>query len=298
MRHHDRRTNAVLSRDTSKRKPRHSALRRRALGSLRPRGSPHNLSSLSYLPFQTFRGAGGWWRNHEATRLATPEAFSLDPSLVWQFYAYRRHKALLAKPNAAHLVLGEYTRQNPGKCFTITQNVDGLSQRAGHPEGNIIAVHGDLWTLRCERECGYEEKNLDDPLVPALKVDEEFPDDEDVPYIPRDKLPHCPKCRSLLRPGVVFFNEQLPGISAILRCVSDRTVSATDTVEEWLFKHHVDLILVIGTSGVVYPAAGYAWSVKMRGGKVAVFNIESDTTGGEKLDDWMFEGCPICDITD
>jgi NAD-dependent SIR2 family protein deacetylase len=67
-------------------------------------------------------------------------------------------------------------------------------------------------------------------------------------------------------------------------------VSATDKVEEWLFQNYVDLILVIGTSGVVYPAAGYAWSVKMRGGKVAVFNIESDSGGGEKLDDWMFEG--------
>lgn len=66
--------------------------------------------------------------------------------------------------------------------------------------------------------------------------------------------------------------------------------SATDKVEEWLFNNHVDLILVIGTSGVVYPAAGYAWSVKMRGGKVAVFNIESDSGEGERLGDWMFEG--------
>jgi NAD+-dependent protein deacetylase sirtuin 5 len=67
-------------------------------------------------------------------------------------------------------------------------------------------------------------------------------------------------------------------------------VAATDTVEEWLFNNHVDLILVIGTSGVVYPAAGYAWSVKMRGGKVAVFNVESGVDGEERLDDWMFEG--------
>jgi NAD-dependent SIR2 family protein deacetylase len=67
-------------------------------------------------------------------------------------------------------------------------------------------------------------------------------------------------------------------------------VSATDTVQEWLFDNHVDLILVVGTSGVVYPAAGYAWSVKMRGGKVAVFNIESDIGGEEKLNDWMFAG--------
>jgi NAD-dependent SIR2 family protein deacetylase len=64
-------------------------------------------------------------------------------------------------------------------------------------------------------------------------------------------------------------------------------VSATDKVQEWLFDNHVDLILVIGTSGVVYPAAGYAWSVKMRGGKVAVFNIESDN---DQQEDWMFDG--------
>ena len=67
-------------------------------------------------------------------------------------------------------------------------------------------------------------------------------------------------------------------------------VSATDKVQEWLFDHHVDLILVIGTSGVVYPAAGYAWSVRMRGGKVAVFNIECDE--GSKENDWTFEGTP------
>jgi NAD+-dependent protein deacetylase sirtuin 5 len=75
--------------------------------------------------------------------------------------------------------------------------------------------------------------------------------------------------------------------------------AAIETVEEWLFNHQVDLILVIGTSGVVYPAAGYGWSVKMRGGKIAVFNIESDTTGGERLDDWMFEGfAPTISTTD
>jgi NAD+-dependent protein deacetylase sirtuin 5 len=171
--------------------------------------------------------------------------------------------------------------------------VDGLSARAGHPEGNIVAVHGDLWTLKCERGCGYSEKNVEDPVVPALRVDEEFPDDEDLPVIDRGKLPHCPKCQALLRPGVVFFNEQLLGTTPLYARFSDDCVeAATDTVEEWLFNNHVDLILVIGTSGVVYPAAGYAWSVKMRGGKVAVFNIESDTAGGERLDDWMFEGIP------
>lgn len=91
--------------------------------------------------------------------------------------------------------------------------MDGLSPRAGHPEKNIVMVHGDLWTLKCERgrRCGYSEANLDDPLTPALRVQDDFPDDNDVPNLPIRDLPHCPSCRSLLRPGVVFFNEQLPG---------------------------------------------------------------------------------------
>lgn len=97
--------------------------------------------------------------------------------------------------------------------FTITQNVDGLSPRAGHPETNLVAMHGDLWSVKCEKyRCDYIEKNLDDPIVPALAVsDEDFPHDEAVPTIPIGELPHCPKCKSLVRPAVVFFNEQLPG---------------------------------------------------------------------------------------
>ena len=90
--------------------------------------------------------------------------------------------------------------------------MDGLSLRAGHPESNIVEIHGDLWTLKCERGslCGYKEENMNDPVVPALKVEEAFPDEEEIPSISYEELPHCPKCDHLLRPGVVFFNEQLP----------------------------------------------------------------------------------------
>jgi len=80
------------------------------------------LSASSGLP--TFRGAGGLWRNHEATRLATPEAFAADPGLVWQFYSYRRHMALQAKPNKAHYALAELARKKGG-FVTLSQNVDG-----------------------------------------------------------------------------------------------------------------------------------------------------------------------------
>jgi NAD-dependent deacetylase sirtuin 5 len=80
------------------------------------------LSASSGLP--TFRGAGGLWRTHEATQLATPQAFQRDPGLVWQFYSYRRHMALKAKPNPAHYALAELARKRPG-FITLSQNVDG-----------------------------------------------------------------------------------------------------------------------------------------------------------------------------
>jgi NAD-dependent deacetylase sirtuin 5 len=86
------------------------------------------LSASSGLP--TFRGAGGLWRTHDAVQLATPEAFQIDPGLVWQFYSYRRHMALKAKPNPAHYALAELARKKDG-FLTLSQNVDGTS----HPRG-------------------------------------------------------------------------------------------------------------------------------------------------------------------
>jgi NAD-dependent deacetylase sirtuin 5 len=80
------------------------------------------LSASSGLP--TFRGAGGLWRTHDATSLATPDAFDADPALVWQFYSYRRHMALKAQPNRAHFALAELARRNPA-FMTLSQNVDG-----------------------------------------------------------------------------------------------------------------------------------------------------------------------------
>lgn len=85
------------------------------------------LSASSGLP--TFRGAGGYWRTHDATELATPEAFDRDPGLVWQFYSYRRHMALKAKPNPAHYALAELAKKKEG-FLTLSQNVDGMSRRA------------------------------------------------------------------------------------------------------------------------------------------------------------------------
>ncbi|RYP07974.1 hypothetical protein DL764_002180 [Monosporascus ibericus] len=118
----------------------------------------------------TFRGTNGLWKAQDVMQVATPAGFRHDPGLVWQFYTFRRHEALKAKPNAAHYALAELARQVPG-FVTLTQNVDNLSPRAGHPEGQLKQLHGNLFHLRCVDEvgCGYvEEGNLKDPLTPAL----------------------------------------------------------------------------------------------------------------------------------
>ncbi|KAK9490333.1 DHS-like NAD/FAD-binding domain-containing protein [Lipomyces doorenjongii] len=224
------------------------------------------LSASSGLP--TFRGTGGLWRNYDAMELATPEAFSNDPSLVWQFYSARRAAALQAMPNKAHYALAELAKRMPD-FLTLTQNVDGLSTRANHPPNQLLHLHGSLFSLKCTSfYCDFQEDNhFTHPLTPELAIASEI----SAPYahIPLSGLPHCPKCHTgLLRPGVVWFGEALPW----------RAVKAAD---DFISAGKVDLILVIGTSGTVYPAAGYVDRIRMQGGKVAVFNIDIDDSEGE-----------------
>ncbi|KAG8532894.1 uncharacterized protein KY384_002772 [Bacidia gigantensis] len=265
------------------------------------------LSAASGLP--TFRGAGGLWRKHDATRLATPDAFSLNPSLVWHFYSYRRHMALEAKPNAAHYALAELARHK-NEFLTLTQNVDGLSPRAGHKAEQIKYVHGSLFDVKCT-SCDYKETdNFIDPIVPALAIPKAGPEptpaatatsgaaatdsltdalnqkeldisDETVKIadIPTQDLPQCPKCGTgLLRPGVVWFTEMLP--RKVIREIDDY-------IE---FSSKIDLMIVIGTSAAVYPAAGYIDEAREKGARVAVINMDKDTSEGLWHGDWFFEG--------
>ena len=294
------------------------------------------LSASSGLP--TFRGAGGLWRRHDATSLATPEAFAQDAALVWQFYSYRRHMALQAQPNPAHYALAELARRNP-HFITLSQNVDGiaslnpsaiptnftgLSERAGHRSAQLHLLHGSLFTVKCTAfHCNFvQEGNFIDPIVPALAIPREQPDlmpskrdntgaeaasslygamrganaggdgtkeldisDDriEIPQVPHDELPHCPMCGDgLLRPGVVWFGEPLPG-------------RIIDAVEKFIDESRkIDLILVIGTSARVWPAAGYIDKAREKGAKVAVINMDrADTPGGRNgLDEgeWFFEG--------
>ena len=258
------------------------------------------LSASSGLP--TFRGAGGLWRTHDSISLATPEAFARDPGLVWQFYNYRRHMALQATPNPAHYALAELARKMPGfQC--LSQNVDGLSQRADHPRSQLQLLHGTLFDLLCadKRGCRYGRVDFTDPVCPALAIPTSGVDPTStqarhqatptaldisnasipLPSLKPSDLPHCPQCKThLLRPGVVWFGEQLP-------------FSVLETVDSYLADDEpVDLILVIGTSAQVYPAAGYVEDARERGAKVAVVNMDSGDVpaGGWREGDWFFLG--------
>ena len=142
------------------------------------------ISAESGIP--TFRGPEGLWRDHRPEQLATPEAFCTDPVLVWEFYAWRREMIHQAEPNSAHNLLVEIERASAD--FTlITQNVDGLHQRAGSQ--NVIELHGSIWGMACT-SCGAEW----DDHTATLK---EIP-------------PSCPHCGGTSRPAVVWFGETLP----------------------------------------------------------------------------------------
>ncbi|CAG7833526.1 unnamed protein product [Allacma fusca] len=208
----------------------------------------------------TFRGAGGYWRQFEAQQLATLQAFRKNPSLVWEFYHYRREVVLTKEPNPAHLAIAEFEKrlQHEGKkVVVITQNVDDLHVRAGTEK--LIRLHGSLFQTKC-MNCSDIAVNFDSPICPALK-DKGKPDTnaEDA-RIPVESLPRCQKCQGLVRPGVIWFGENLNE--------GDLTAAGKELEE-------CDLCLVVGTSSVVYPAAMFAPQVAARGVPVAEFNLES-----------------------
>ncbi len=182
----------------------------------------------------TFRGEGGLWRNYRAEELATPQAFARDPSLVWEWYNMRRETLATIKPNPAHTALAML--EGRVEDFTlITQNVDGLHEMGG--SRNVIELHGSIWRVRCTG-CSAVTENHDIPIA-----------------IP----PSCGECGALLRPHIVWFGEALPG---------DAITAAYGALER------CDVLRVIGTSGVVQPAASMASVAKGAGAYVVEVNIE------------------------
>jgi NAD-dependent deacetylase len=182
----------------------------------------------------TFRGATGLWKQFRPEELATPEAFARDPQTVWEWYHWRRKLIAEAQPNAGHFMLAQLEQSTPN--FTLaTQNVDGLHQAAGSKA--VLELHGSIWKLQCTR-CGYKW------------LDRDIPEGRQLVY--------C-RCGALARPGVVWFGEDLP--HEIWRAAEEAAKNC-------------DALLVVGTSAVVYPAAGLVPLARSYGAKVVEVNLQ------------------------
>ncbi|HAA03783.1 MAG TPA: NAD-dependent deacylase [Syntrophobacteraceae bacterium] len=191
----------------------------------------------------TFRGADGLWRQYRATDLATPEAFERDSALVWEFYNWRRELLAPLNPNAAHRALVEL-EQRFSQFTLITQNIDGLHQQAGSRK--VVELHGNIWYVRCTICQGVSEDRR----------------------VPLPGMPVCNACGGLLRPHVVWFGEMLE--PEILE-------HAYASIGE------CQVMLVVGTSALVQPAASMGLYARRQGAFVAEINLES-TPNSDLLD--------------
>lgn len=183
---------------------------------------------------RTFRDADGLWEDHRVEDIATPKGFRADPARVWQFYKARYQAALAAKPNPAHLALVELESWLGANFSLITQNVDGLHSAAG--SAHPLEMHGSLLRCFCTQcRSGYPLAEID------LETD----------------LPACPDCGASLRPDVVWFGEIPYFLEEIANLVEN-----------------CDLFLMVGTSGVVYPAAGFVMAARFHGAKTVAVNLD------------------------
>ena len=197
----------------------------------------------------TFREAQtGLWARYRPEELATRDAFERDPSFVWAWYQWRRQQLAETRPNAAHLALAAMQRL-VSRLTLITQNVDGLHQQAGSTD--VIEFHGNIHRNRC---------SVDQQLV-------------DMDVRGTTKPPRCPRCGARLRPDVVWFGEPVPP-SALL--VSNAAAS------------DCDLLIAVGTSGVVQPAASLVTLAQDSGALVAEINLEETPLSG--LVDFSLKG--------
>lgn len=190
----------------------------------------------------TFRGAGGLWEGQRVEDVATPEAFKRDPRLVWRFYNARRENLATVRPNAGHHALAALEDRFGNDRFAlVTQNVDGLHQAAGNRR--VLEIHGSIRRVRCTG-C----------LRSADRQTDSLPE-----------MPTCSACNELLRPDVVWFHEALP---------QRIWAEAEEAVRS------CDCLLVIGTSAVVYPAAGLIYLARDHGAGVIEINIAATDASG------------------
>lgn len=181
------------------------------------------ISAESGLP--TFRASDGLWAGHRIEDVCTPEALEMNPALVWQFYSERREQGAKAKPNPAHIALAELEAGLGDRFFLCTQNVDDLHERAGSKR--LVHMHGELAKSACEAGCG--EPPIEDHHL----------------YKSLSEVGHC-RCGARLRPHIVFFGEIPLEMDRIQREIA-----------------RASLMIVVGTSGSVYPAASFVhWARK------------------------------------
>ena len=183
------------------------------------------VSAESGIP--TFRGKDGYWRNLDPTKLATPEAFAREPQLVWEWYGERRRRIRNARPNAADEAIARLA-QCTDDFLLVTQNVDDLHARAGIPARRMVQIHGDIFITRCSC-CEFERH------------------DHEHEHEHEHEVPKCPECNALMRPGVVWFGEQLPS-------------NELQRVEDFLDGGACDVVIVAGTTATF----GYIidWAVR------------------------------------
>ncbi|MBN8510161.1 MAG: NAD-dependent protein deacylase [Burkholderiales bacterium] len=209
------------------------------------------MSAESGIP--TFRDAmTGLWRRFDPEQLASEAGYRADPARVWAWYAERRDGVRAAVPNAGHVAIAEFGRRRPGVLTVVTQNVDDLHQRAGWPQ--TIRLHGDIladqWLQPCPRGRACDPADA-----------------------PPDEPPACADCGNLVRPAVVWFGEMLP----------EGAIDAAEAAARGC-----ELMLVVGTSGAVWPAAGLAGRARRSGAKVAIVNPHPSEIDDEAH--WVLRG--------
>ena len=213
------------------------------------------VSAESGIP--TFRGRDGYWRNLDPTKLATPEAFARDPQLVWDWYRERRERIRSAQPNAAHEAIAKLA-QHADEFLLVTQNVDDLHARAGTLAEKMVQIHGDIFLARCSR-CDFSGRG-GSPEPPGPRAVQ--PRSGRLRSIAPTSNDHvnvccCPKCDALMRPGVVWFGEQLPW-------------SELQRVENFLDRGACDVVIVAGTTATF----GYIIDWALRGSRDCAELIE------------------------
>jgi NAD-dependent deacetylase len=194
------------------------------------------VSAESGIP--TFRGKDGYWRNLDPATLATPEAFARDSQLVWDWYRERRQRIRDAQPNAAHKAIAQLA-QKAEEFLLVTQNVDDLHGRAGLPAEKMVQIHGDIFATRCSRcDFGFRE------------CDEET-----------NTIPKCSACDALMRPGVIWFGEQLPW-------------KEFQRVEDFLARGSCDCVIAAGTTAAFGYIVEWALQGRAHNGQLIEVNPE------------------------